>query len=156
MTVMLARPFLCSISAPPAPAYGQSSGGIPFRGEILEYAVSVHAKVEKRFAVLHTRHVAAQRKKEPVLHPDCCRPLLSFLCERFFADVPFEPVDELQKLLPKERRFVFRDPFADGDDGDPIFHVVSSKIRFGGLGSVNPPYTTHFHKNHPFFSYSGT
>ena len=57
---------------------------------------------------------------------------------------------------PKERRFVFRDPFADGDDGDPIFHVVSSKIRFGGLGSVNPPYTTHFHKNHPFFSYSGT
>ena len=81
--------------------------------------MSVHAKVEKHFA----------RKKErdpPVLH--CLpKPLLSFLCERFFADVPFEPVDELQKLLPKERRFVFRDPFADGDDGDPIFMLFPPK-----------------------------
>ena len=31
-----------------------------------------------------------------------------------------------------------------------VFHFVSSKILFGGLGSVNPPYTFHFHKKPPF------
>ena len=49
--------------------------------------------------------------------------------------------------LPKECNVVFRDRFTDGD---LVFHFVSSKILFGGLGSVNPPYTFHFHKKPPF------
>ena len=51
------------------------------------------------------------------------------------------------KLLPEGSNVVFRDGFTDGD---LFFHFVSSKTLFGGLGSVNPPYTTQFHKKPPF------
>ena len=49
--------------------------------------------------------------------------------------------------LPKGSNIVFCDRFTDGD---LVFHFVSSKILFGGLGSVNPPHTIHLHKNHTF------
>ena len=47
------------------------------------------------------------------------------------------------QLLPEGSSVVFRDGLTDGD---LVFHFVSSKILFGGLGSVNPPYTIHLHK----------
>jgi len=53
------------------------------------------------------------------------------------------------KLLPEGSNVVFCDGFTDGD---LFFHFVSSKILFGGLGSVNPPYTIHLHKNHTFLN----
>ena len=53
------------------------------------------------------------------------------------------------QLLPEGSSIVFRDGFTDGD---LVFHFVSSKILFGGLGSVNPPYTIHLHKNHTFLN----
>ena len=67
-----------------------------------------------------------------------------FACIRMGKNVP--PVIGM-KLFPESGNIVFRDCFTDGD---PVFHLISSNTLFGGLGSVNPPYTTQFHKNHPF------
>ena len=53
------------------------------------------------------------------------------------------------QLLPEGSNIVFRDGFTDGD---LVFNFVSSKILFGGLGSVNPPHTIHLHKNHTFLN----
>ena len=81
---------------------------------------------------------------------------LLFLGQWLLAYALFEVIFQLQKLsvggtsqnLHGNGDFVvFRERLTDGD---LVFHFVSSKNIFGGLGSVNPPYTTHFHKISPF------